>query len=154
MSSSRSPIRFLTLRRWGRADEAPEEASETVRERDPASEAVVESEPEPAQESEREPAPALTLAPSPPPEPKPEPEPEPVAAVVPLALRDRTPRTWNLWELERLARQLNGDAAAREERTLLLLHLRQFADPSGDLPLEFDPLVRDVFGAALAALPR
>ena len=154
MSSSRSPIRFLTLGRWGRADKAPEEASEPVREREPASEAVVESEPEPAQEPEREPAPALTLAPSPPPELKPEPEPEPVAAVVPLAFRDRTPRTWNLWELERLARQLNGDPAAREERTLLLLHLRQFADPSGDLPLEFDPLVRDVFGAALAALPR
>ena len=151
MSSSRSPIRFLTLGRWGRADEAPEDASEPVRDREPASEADVE--PEPAQ-PEREPAPALTLAPSPPPEPKPEPEPEPVAAVVPLALRDRTPRTWNLWELERLARQLNGDPAAREERTLLLLHLRQFADPSGDLPLEFDPLVRDAFGAALAALPR
>ena len=153
MSSSRSPIRFLTLGRWGRADEAPEDASEPVRDREPASEADVESKPEPAQ-PEREPAPALTLAPSPPPEPKPEPEPEPVAAVVPLALRDRTPRTWNLWELERLARQLNGDPAAREERTLLLLHLRQFADPSGDLPLEFDPLVRDAFGAALAALPR
>jgi hypothetical protein len=151
VSSSRSPIRFLTLGRWGRADEAPEDASEPVRDREPASEADVE--PEPAQ-PEREPAPALTLAPSPPPEPKPEPEPEPVAAVVPLALRDRTPRTWNLWELERLARQLNGDPAAREERTLLLLHLRQFADPSGDLPLEFDPLVRDAFGAALAALPR
>jgi hypothetical protein len=151
VSNSRSPIRFLvdavTLRRGGRADEAPDEASVLVPEAEPAPEAVVEPEPEPAQ------AP-LTLAPSAPPEPEPEPEPEPAAAVVPLALRDPTPRTWNLWELERLARQPNGDPAAREERMLILLHLRQFADPSGDLPVEFDPLVRDTFGADLAALPR
>ena len=110
--------------------------------------------PEPVVESEAQPA--LALAPPPPaePEPAPKPEPEPLPAVVPLALRDRTPRGWNLWELERLARQLNGDPAASEERTLLLLHLRQFADPSGDLPVEFDPLVREAFGADLAALAR
>jgi hypothetical protein len=72
---------------------------------------------------------------------------------VPLALRDETPRTWNLWELERLAEQLNGDAAS-EERTLLLLHMREYADASGDLPVEFDPLVRDAFGSELAGLPR
>jgi hypothetical protein len=158
VSSSRSPIRFLvdavTLRRGGRADQAPEEESEPVPEAEPAPEAVVEPEPEPAQEPEREPAPELALAPSAPPEPEPGPEPEPAAAVVPLALRDPTPRAWNLWELERLARQLNGDPAASEERTLLLLHLRQFADLSGELPVEFDPLVRDAFGADLAALPR
>ena len=46
---------------------------------------------------------------------------------------------------------MNGDAAA-EERTLLLVHLREFADPSGDLPVEFDALVRDAFGAGLAGL--
>lgn len=150
MSNSRTPIRFLldsvTLRRRGRAEEPPEEAPEHV------------PEPEPAQEPRPEPAPALALAPPPPPESVPEPEPvhdsEPVAAVVPLALRDATPRAWNLWELERLARQLNGDPAASEERTLLLLHLREFADPSGDLPVEFDPLVRDAFGPDLAALAR
>jgi hypothetical protein len=72
--------------------------------------------------------------------------------VVPLVPRDTAPRTWNLWELERLAEKMNGDAAA-EERTLLLVHLREFANASGDLPVEFDALVRDAFGAGLAELP-
>ena len=86
-----------------------------------------------------------------PPEPEPEPEPEPAPAVVPLVLRDTTPRTWNLWDLERLAEKMNGDAAA-EERTLLLVHLREFANASGELPVEFDALVRDAFGDGLAEL--
>ena len=73
--------------------------------------------------------------------------------VVPLVPRDTVPRAWNLWELERLAGQMNGDAAA-EERGLLLLHMREFADASGDLPVEFDPLVRDAFGTGLAGLAR
>jgi hypothetical protein len=117
-------------------------------EAEPEPEPQPQSEPEPAREPE--PAPVLVAVP-PPTEPEPEPEPEPV--VVPLVLRDQTPRNWNLWELERLAEQMNGDAAA-EERNLLLLHLREFADASGDLPVEFDPLVRDAFGADLAGLPR
>jgi hypothetical protein len=113
---------------------------------------------EPAQEvrAEREPVrePVLELAPPLQPEPEPEPEPETEPpAVVPLVLRDTTPRTWNLWELERLAHGAPGDGAG-EERMLLLLHLRQFADASGDLPVEFDPLVRDAFGADLAVLAR
>ena len=111
-----------------------------------------EPEPEPQREPEPEPqpAPVLAAAPPPPPEPEPEPEPEPLPAVVPL-LRDQAPRTWNLWELERLAEQMNGDAAA-EERQLLLVSLREFADPSGDLPVQFDGLVRDAFGDGLAGL--
>lgn len=60
-------------------------------------------------------------------------------------------RAWNLWELERLAEALNGDTRS-EERRLLLLHLRDVADASGHLPVEFDPLVRDAFGASLAEL--
>ena len=44
---------------------------------------------------------------------------------------------------------MKGDPSA-EERTLLLVSLRQFANASGDLPLEFDALVRDAFGADLA----
>jgi hypothetical protein len=60
-------------------------------------------------------------------------------------------RSWNLWELERLAQDLDGDDRA-QERKLLLLHLRDVADTSGRLPPEFDPLVRDVFGARLAEL--
>jgi hypothetical protein len=61
---------------------------------------------------------------------------------------------WNLWELERLAETMNGDDIAAEERTLLLMHLREFADASGDLPVEFDPLVRDAFGPGLAGIAR
>ena len=60
-------------------------------------------------------------------------------------------RAWNLWELERLAQDLDGDDRA-QERKLLLLHLRDVADTSGHLPPEFDPLIRDLFGARLAEL--
>src|SRR5580765_8399171 len=119
---------------------------------EPVPEPAPEPEPEPEAEPEPEPAPVLAAAPPPPPEREPEPEPEP--AVVPLVLRDSTPRMWNIWELERLAETMNGDDIAAEERALLLLHLREFADASGDLPVEFDSLVRDAFGADLAGLPR
>jgi hypothetical protein len=60
-------------------------------------------------------------------------------------------RAWNLWELDRLAREMDGDDRA-EERRLLLLHLRDFADASGQLPAEFDPLVREAFETRLAEL--
>jgi len=65
-------------------------------------------------------------------------------------------RCWNLWELEQVARESGSrDPARDEERELLLLTLRQFAASSGSLPREFDPLVRDVFGSALAeTIPR
>jgi hypothetical protein len=120
-------------------------------------EPAVEPEPVPAPEPQQEPQPERVLAavPSPPPqrEPDPEPEPEAESAVVPLVLRDTTPRTWNLWQLERLAAKMKGDSAA-EERTLLLVSLRQFANACGDLPVEFDTLVRDAFGTDLAGLVR
>ena len=136
--------RSLTKLRRG----VPEVEPAHEREPEPTAEPVVGPEPEPEPAAE----PTLALAPPPPPEPQPapEPEPEPLPTVVPLALRDPTPRSWNLWELERLA---NCETAS-EERRLLLLHLRQYADPSGDLPVEFDPLVRDAFGAGLAGLAR
>jgi hypothetical protein len=86
--------------------------------------------------------------PSPPPEPRvtrspqlerePEPEPELVA---------EAPREWNLWELERLARDhTTDDVATNEERAYLLIYLREFAGPDGSLPADFDGLVRDAFG--------
>jgi hypothetical protein len=139
-----SRVRFLVERGGsgrGRASVEPAVGAEPQREPVPA--------PEPHQEPE--PERVLAAVPSPLPQREPDPEPEPKAepAVVPLVLRDTTPRTWNLWELERLAATIKGDPAA-EERTLLLVSLRQFADPSGDLPVEFDPLVRDAFGADLA----
>jgi hypothetical protein len=72
-------------------------------------------------------------------------------APVPLEHREVGPREWNLWVLERIAAETEGsDPAQDEERALLLLSLRQFANASGELPPEFDLLVRDAFGAALA----
>jgi hypothetical protein len=71
---------------------------------------------------------------------------------VPLALRDPTPRAWNIWDLEQLASTLDGDPEKVEGRSLLLLHLRQFASAAGELPSNFDPLVREAFGADLAEL--
>ena len=138
--------------RSGRASAAPPEAEREL-EPEPHPQPEPEPAPEPTPEPEPEPErrPELAAVPPPPPEPEPEPEPDPEPAVVPLVLRDTTPRTWNIWELERLAETMDGDAAA-EERALLLVHLREFANASGDLPVEFDELVRDAFGADLAGL--
>jgi len=55
------------------------------------------------------------------------------------------PREWNLWELERRARDYAGNAACDEEWTALFVHLRRFADTGGQLPEEFDGLVRESF---------
>jgi len=83
--------------------------------------------------------------------PTPEPGAEPAAQTVPEARDELGAQVWNLWDLERLAEAMETDARA-EERGLLLLHLREFADPAGDLPPEFDPLVRDVFGEDVTEL--
>jgi hypothetical protein len=83
--------------------------------------------------------------------PAPEPAPREEAPVVNLAARARGPRTWNLWELERLAREeFRGEAL--EQSQYLFIHLRQFARADGQLPLEFDELVRDSFGGLLERL--
>ena len=106
--------------------------------------------PEPEPEPEPEP-PRIVAVPPPEPEPEraPEPEPEPtqVVAFIPLSAE---PREWNLWELERVARQhASGDVARDEERSYLLMYLREFAGPDGVLPSDFDALVRDAFGDVL-----
>jgi hypothetical protein len=115
-------------------------------------------EPEPEPESEREPAPApspapsrIAAVPSLPPEPEPEPEPEPVpASVVAFIPANEGPREWNLWELERAARDhATDDVVRNEERSYLLIYLREFAGPDGILPTDFDGLVRDAFGDVL-----
>jgi hypothetical protein len=73
---------------------------------------------------------------------------------VSLASRDTRPREWNLWELERLARAGGGDDVERdEERNYLLMYLREFANADGDLPIEFDGLVRESFGPLLEGAP-
>jgi hypothetical protein len=91
-------------------------------------------------------------------------KPEPVAAATPqpaeapsvVEFRPRTtvPREWNLWDLERIAREGAGDhPERRDEWSYLFLHLRQFAHADGSLPAEFDPLVRESFGGLLERAP-
>lgn len=78
------------------------------------------------------------------PEPQPEPEPEPRVAYLPVSAE---PREWNLWELERVTREhVSEDVARNEELAYLLMYLREFAGPDGNLPADFDGLVRDAFG--------
>lgn len=73
------------------------------------------------------------------------------AGVVDLRTRATLqPRRWNLWDLERLARDgLHGDPHRFEELSYLFVHLRQFASPDGSLPTEFDELVRESLGDLL-----
>ena len=118
-------------------------------------EAEPSSEPEPEAEQTREPErPRIVAVPALPPEPEPEPEPEaepeePDRVVAFLPAND-SPREWNLWELERAARDHGGDDVARnEERSYLLMYLREFAGPDGTLPADFDALVRESFGDVL-----
>lgn len=99
--------------------------------------------PEPQPEPEPEPEPA-----APEPEPTPEPEPAPLAPA-PAAEIPSEPRRWSIWDLERALREGTG---ASEEAEFMLLYLRDFADAEGLLPLDFDALVRESFGDALAAV--
>lgn len=78
-----------------------------------------------------------------PPKPNHEPEAEPEEVA-------DAPREWNLWELERVARDhTTDDVAKNEERAYLLMYLREFAGSDGTLPSDFDGLVRDAFGDLL-----
>lgn len=126
-------LRFLNRR--GRERQSAEEPTEPQQ--------VAPPEPEP------EPEPRHVQLVTPEPEPEPEPPPEPAIAVIPPAV----PREWNLWEIERLTRESAGaDAARDEERSFLLMYLREFADPDGVLPVTFDPLVRETFRELLGGL--
>ena len=58
--------------------------------------------------------------------------------------------SWNLWDIERLARDAAGtDRGRDEERSLILMYLREFANSEGMLGHEFDDLVRESFGDLL-----
>ena len=91
------------------------------------------------------------------PRPPPVPRRPPSAPRPPLSdvidLRTRVtaqPRRWNLWDLERRAREeAQRDPLRYEEWSYLFVHLRQFATPDGSLPIEFDGLVRESFGELL-----
>ncbi len=112
------------------------------------------TEPEPEPEREPEPAPSpepprIVAVPPPPPEPEPGREPQPARVVAFIPANDG-PREWNLWELERAARDhATDDVARNEERSYLLMYLREFAGPDGILPTGFDGLVRDAFADVL-----
>jgi hypothetical protein len=109
---------------------------------------------EPEPEPEPEPAavsPPVVEAPPPPP---PEPAPVPAAPAYHAASAPApppVPREWNIWDLERRARQEAGDPARDEEWTALFVHLRQYANPKGVLPVEFDDLVRESFADLIQA---
>jgi hypothetical protein len=90
------------------------------------------------------------------PSPRPEPAPEPAAAapanpsVVEFRPRTTEPREWNLWDLERIAREeVREHPERRDEWSYLFLHLREFAQADGSLPTEFDGLVRESFAGML-----
>ena len=109
---------------------------EAVRARKARRRGAVPQEPDPS------PAHEQTAIPSTSSTPEPEREPEKGAAAV--------PREWNLWELDRVARDhATGDVATNEERAYLLIYLREFAGSDGTLPADFDGLVRDAFGDLL-----
>jgi outer membrane biosynthesis protein TonB len=132
---------------------------------EPEPEPVAAPVPQPVQQApapERPPPerPPLRPVPTPPPrpvEPVEPPAPQPVrpAARAPEVIDMRTrvtaqPRRWNLWDLERRARdEAQRDPLRYEEWSYLFVHLRQFATPDGSLPTEFDGLVRESFGELL-----
>jgi hypothetical protein len=107
--------------------------------------AVVAAAPEPGADRELEPEPPRTAEPV---------TPEPERRVVAFTARMLgVPQQWNLWELERIAREQSGaDAVRDEERSFLLMYLREFADPDGVLPTSFDGVVREAFGDVLDAV--
>jgi len=128
---------------------------------EPAPVPVIEAAPEPEAAPAPAPVPAAApprLAPVPdpvpaPPQPPPPPPPAPEPVLPPAASVTRigAPEQWNVWDLERLAREhAGGDPIADEERTFLLMYLRDFAGPDGQLPADFDALVRQSFGELVA----
>ena len=105
--------------------------------------ADAEPEPEPVPEQVE-----LAAVPPMPPERVPEPD---GGAVVDLPLRGG-PREWNLWDLERLARERHGEDPYRDEEwSALFVYLREYASPDGMLPADFDDLIRSSFGELLTA---
>ena len=81
-------------------------------------------------------------------EPEPETETEPVA----VEPEPEPPHAWNVWELDRLAKEAPEER--REELGYLLIYLRDFANPEGVLPTDFDELIRESFGDLHAAAAR
>jgi|SRR5215218_875026 len=122
------------------------ELEATVSER--SARAILASAPPPPLPQERPKSPPERTRPRaepPPPSPQ-EPDLQPDSELAPVVVGP--PREWNLWELQRAVRDAAGDDR-REEWGALLIHLREFANADGDLPLEFDGLVRESFAPLL-----
>jgi hypothetical protein len=148
---------FRTRARPAGSTDAVPQSTEPSEQR---SESAERREPEPA------PTPEPDVTPGPKLEPESEPEHEEPAEPAPAetppeqprvgALTSRSlgvPQQWNLWELERVAREQGGvDPARDEERSLLLMYLRSFAAADGVLPTSFDRIVRESFGDVLDAV--
>lgn len=117
----------------------------------PAESAPVASQTQLAEVLPLRPAPApapLSLVPAVPPPPEPDAAARDVAR---FATRDEGPREWNLRDLETRARERAGQDPGRdEERSHVLMYLREFADADGVLPVDFDGLVRESFGDLIA----
>jgi len=80
--------------------------------------------------------------------PIPKPPPEQPRDIVPA----ESLRTWNVWDLERTARDA-ADDPRHEEWNALLIYLREFANADGDLPIEFDRLVNESFAGVVELEP-
>jgi hypothetical protein len=124
---------------------------------EPVVAAPVQEEPPPTRAEPRRPRRLrLRSVPVPRPEPQQARASEPAAAapaspsVVEFRPRTTEPRQWNLWDLERIAREeVREHPERREEWSYLFLHLREFAHADGSLPAEFDGLVRESFAGML-----
>ena len=102
--------------------------------------------PAPAPAVEREPSAPATQVPTTAFAPEPAAAPPRRLGRAAPARPQRAPVRWNIWSLERLARE----HPESEELRFLVLSLREFADSAGQLPADFDALVRESFGDLLA----
>jgi hypothetical protein len=80
-----------------------------------------------------------------PPMPPAEPRRRRIFSEPPADASSKDSREWNLWELERRAREHAGADAVPEEWAAMFISLREFAKSDGALPPEFDSLVRESF---------
>jgi hypothetical protein len=93
------------------------------------------------------------------PEPEPEPREEERGEADKLVLElpqaaHRRPEGWNLWDLELRASERAGENQLRDEEWhALFVSLREYAQPDGTLPSEFDALVQDSFAELISRRP-
>jgi hypothetical protein len=137
------PLRRPTAREPSRREAVPDPEPEERPQ--PALEAVSEPKPEPE----------AAAAPEPDDEEEEQKVEEPAEPVIELPqATHRRPNGWNLWDLELRAKQLAGEDPVRDEEWhALFVSLRDFAQPDGTLPAEFDRLVQESFGVLISRRP-